>query len=159
MNQAMQRLSRVSSFWFLVFTGCNSANQTVEVKGIVTLDDRPVSGATVVFLREGGHGRPASALTDQEGYFSLTTFRDGDGALPGDYRVIVKKAEGSSAPPPDIDPADHKSVTAHYKNLMERNQAKPALPAIYANETTTPLRCTVPAEKIVTLELQSKPKK
>jgi hypothetical protein len=155
----MRRFFQVFGFWFVIFTGCSSANQTVEVKGIVTLDDQSVPGATVTFLPEGGQGRPASALTDTEGYFSLTTYKNGDGAVPGSYRVIVKKAEGNSSPPPEIDPADHKSVTAHYKSLMERSRAKSVLPAIYANESATPLRCTVPPDKLVTLELHSKVKK
>ncbi len=142
-------------FLAAVQSGCSSGNRPVEVRGIVTLDDRPVPDATVVFLREGGKGRPASAITDEEGYFSLTTFRQGDGALPGEYRVIVRKDEGSSTPPPEVDAADHQSVTAHYRDLMERRKAKSLLPAIYANETTTPLRCTVPPRKIVTLDLHS----
>src|SRR5947208_10478634 len=59
-----------------------------KVEGVVTLDGAPLSGATVSFMPVG-EGRAASGLTDGNGYFQLTTFRTDDGALPGDYRVIV----------------------------------------------------------------------
>lgn len=38
---------------------------------------------------EGGH--PATGETDNEGNYSLTTFKVGDGAVPGEYIVTVQK--------------------------------------------------------------------
>ena len=34
-------------------------------------------------------GRAARGKIDQDGRFELTTFNEGDGALPGDYKVTV----------------------------------------------------------------------
>lgn len=65
---------------------------TVPVSGTVTLGGSPVPGATVSFVA-AKEGRSASAITDANGRYSLTTFRRGDGALPGDYTVAISKYE------------------------------------------------------------------
>jgi len=75
------------------FTGCGGGNpfDTVNVTGVVTMDSKPVDGATVIFQPEGGGGKAATALTDASGEFELTTGNAGDGALPGKYQVAVIK--------------------------------------------------------------------
>jgi hypothetical protein len=68
--------------------------QTVSVTGTVTLDGAPIEGATVGFTPEGG-GRPATGTTDASGKFALTTFEEGDGALPGRHTVTISKTKTS----------------------------------------------------------------
>lgn len=65
---------------------------TIPVSGRVTLEGKPVAGAAVTFAPADGR-RPATGLTDAEGRFTLATFADGDGALPGEHRVTVTKKE------------------------------------------------------------------
>jgi hypothetical protein len=71
----------------------------------VQLDGSPVAKATVMFRPEGG-GRPVWAITNEDGSFELTTFENGDGALPGKYRVTIALSEtnskGKKAPKQDI---------------------------------------------------------
>jgi hypothetical protein len=76
--------------------GCGGPKrpQTVAVSGTVTLDGKPVEGATVGFIPEGG-GRPATGTTDASGAFTLTTFEPGDGAVVGKHSVTVSKVRGS----------------------------------------------------------------
>jgi hypothetical protein len=140
----------------LVLTGCGGKYKPVPVEGIVTLDDQPVPGATVLFLPDSEGGRSASAMTDGEGNFQLTTYQEGDGALPGKYRIMVTKTEAIDAPPAPIQPGDEKSVVEHYRSLKSRRHRKPQLPALYASEDTTPFRCTVPPADRVILALSSK---
>lgn len=88
--------------------GCGGSGRpkTVPVTGVVTLDGKPIEGANVTFYPDTGESaatggpqkktdaatRPATGTTDKEGKFTLKTFEEGDGALPGKYRVgIVKK--------------------------------------------------------------------
>jgi hypothetical protein len=79
----------------LTLAGCGpSRPETVPVSGRVTLDGRPVEGATVMFSPEA-EGRPATGTTDAEGNFTLKTFEPGDGALLGKHRVTVTKVESS----------------------------------------------------------------
>lgn len=76
--------------------GCGSkavgVDGTVPVQGTVKLKGTPLAGATVTFAPSGS-GRSASAVTDPQGKFQLTTLKPGDGAMPGDYKVTVSKLE------------------------------------------------------------------
>jgi hypothetical protein len=86
--------------FLLLAWGCGSA-KPVKVEGIVLLDGKPVEGATVSFVPDGETGRPADALTGPDGVFRLNTFSPEDGALPGDYRVVViKTATGGAGSQP-----------------------------------------------------------
>ncbi len=65
----------------------------VPVKGIVTVDGEPVESVAVTCVPVGGKSEslPASsALTDKEGKFEIGTFEGGDGAPPGEYKLIFK---------------------------------------------------------------------
>ena len=66
-----------------------TATKPVRVTGVVKYRGKPITGAQVAF-----HGTyTATAITDEKGKFSLTTFEPHDGALPGEY-VVVLKADG-----------------------------------------------------------------
>lgn len=136
----------------LAALGCGGANT---VKGRVLLDGQPVAGATVLFMPDpDGQGRPATGTTDSDGYFYLTTYRRDDGALPGTYRIVVSKTEVGTVPPNE----DHASKERAHDYLARhagRKRAKPLIPAIYSDAAKTPLRCTLPASDLVTVELSS----
>src|SRR5207244_2338143 len=74
--------------FLLACAGCGGAAKPVNVEGIVTLDGKTLEGANVTFMPVG-EGRPASGSTNAEGRFRLTTFSTNDGALRGEYRVVV----------------------------------------------------------------------
>jgi hypothetical protein len=84
-----------------------SKEKPIKAAGVVTLDGRPVANATVVFLPNAEAGSPAIGKTDAAGKCQLTTFHQGDGALPGDYAVLViKRAKGKAVVPDSYgDPA------------------------------------------------------
>lgn len=85
-----------------VLVGCAGGQGklgTVPVSGTVTLDGQPVPGATVTFKPKSSDGRAASAVTDTNGRFTLTTVQGGDGALPGSYGVAITKVVSSGAGP------------------------------------------------------------
>jgi hypothetical protein len=140
----------------LVQTGCGGI---AEVKGRVTLDGKPVSGATVLFVPEPGNSaRPASGLTDSEGNFRLTTYRLNDGVIPGAYKIVVTKSEGLSTPP-DPDHANKKRALDYKRRIEARDRQKSVIPAIYRDAETTTLRCTVPVSGTVNVELSSTAKR
>ncbi|MBI1311746.1 hypothetical protein GC176_10680 [bacterium] len=64
---------------------------TYEVSGKVTLAGAPLEGATVSFFPSEGQ-RSAMGLTDGEGQYVLTTYEYGDGAMPGKYKITIRKA-------------------------------------------------------------------
>jgi hypothetical protein len=147
----------------LVLTAGCSGSGTVKVKGIVTLDGQPLSGATVTF-EPVGQGHPAGGITAQDGVFRLTTYRTGDGALPGEYRVTVALPPESTHPQPK--PADRfelmgrrgKSPQGKAKASQEAKKyprPKSVIPLVYGDPKKTPLKEIVPPTGDIKLELQS----
>jgi hypothetical protein len=139
-------------------TGCGS--KPLGIKGKVMLDGAPLSGASVEFVPEDG-GHSAVGTTDSEGKFSLTTYKPGDGALRGEYRVVVKKSpQGALAKP---DPSDNEGMKKVMLQEMLANQnrapqknVKGSVPSDYGEFAKTPLRQTVPDSKgIYDVELSS----
>ncbi len=64
----------------------------VPVAGVITLGKQPLANATVVFIPTS-HTYPATAMTDENGRYELQTFEPGDGAVPGEFKVTVRKVE------------------------------------------------------------------
>ncbi len=74
--------------------GCshNSDKAVYPVRGRVLYRGQPVANAQVTFHPVGHVKREtirAIGKVDDRGYFALTSFKDGDGAVPGDYQVTV----------------------------------------------------------------------
>ena len=139
--------------------GCGDQRRPVKVEGTVILDGKPLARATVYFGPIGDEGQVATALAGSDGVFRLTTINSGDGAVPGDYKVVVTISE----PPPDIEAAEGMTfaeMMAQYQKAMmarRKNPPKPppTIPEVYTNETTTPLRQRVPPDGPVIIELRS----
>src|SRR5262249_28892104 len=131
--------------------GCGGATvKPIKVEGVVTLDGQPLPGATVSFLPNEG-GRTASGRSDADGSFRLTTFNTDDGALPGEYKVIVTVVKGDEEMM-RVDPHDAKNMEkVMMRNAMQhkdKNKKKEAvkkkspspLPETYSDMKQTPLK-------------------
>jgi len=108
----------------------------VAAKGKVLLPGgKPLAGATVVLVPAKDPGMPARGTTGDDGSFVLTTQNEGDGALPGDYRIR-------------IDPPPFPKGT---------NTLKFPYPAGYANDETSGLTATIKSSgnDSITIQLQS----
>ncbi|MBY0459121.1 MAG: metallophosphoesterase [Gemmataceae bacterium] len=107
--------------------------ETFAVSGKVTLEGKPLTGATVAFhqfLKAEGkfadrYIHVCDGLTDDNGRFKLTTYSKNDGAPAGEYMVTVVKTEKGGF----VD--------------GEGPAAKTILPEKYATPATTPLKATV----------------
>ena len=79
----------------LVIGGCGSSSPgaaplpTLPVKGKVTYNGKPLTRGTIKFAPDDGFGREAQGPIQPDGTFLLSTFKDGDGAVPGVHRVAV----------------------------------------------------------------------
>ncbi|MDB5345806.1 MAG: hypothetical protein JWP89_4183 [Schlesneria sp.] len=135
-----------------LFVGCSGAANDrwtdkrpaiVAVSGVVTLDQKPLSGAIVSFSPESdgtSTAKPgASAQTDSTGRFKLTTFKEGDGVPPGRYQISVKKIERKM-----IKPGDGGAIAPVYEEISE-------VAPKFANPATSELTATVdkPTKDIV----------
>jgi len=81
-------------FGTLVLAGCGEGlPPTVPVSGQVSWQGKPLGSGRIVFypqeIAEGLSRRPAIAELDRQGRFQLSTFRTGDGVVPGAYHVCV----------------------------------------------------------------------
>jgi hypothetical protein len=73
--------------------GCGRGGpELVPVRGTVTLDGKPVEGASVTFIPQFP-GQPALGSTDARGKFTLKTHPHGNGAMPGTHKATVRKVE------------------------------------------------------------------
>jgi hypothetical protein len=77
------------------FSGCHRSPYTVApVHGKVTVDDKPVTQATLMFApissgEETNPGKPAFGTIESDGVYHLTTFAKNDGAVIGDHWVTI----------------------------------------------------------------------
>jgi len=130
--------------------GCGSSKKTVRVDGTVTWDGAPVAGATVTFVPTGEGGKEAIGLTDNSGNFELTTFNSNDGAMPGEYAIIVTKkppvavgAGGAQGGPP-ADPMAAMKEFSKGAKVGVSGGPKNELPAVYEKAgSPNPLKAKV----------------
>lgn len=119
---------------------------TVPVQGTVTMDGKPVEGATVTFMPatqarpgQAAQGNAAVDRTDAKGHYEATTFEAGDGVVPGDYVVTVVKQE--------VPQAKELSMEEYIAQGPQAPAAdagpKHLLPEQYAKKQTSPLKVTV----------------
>lgn len=111
-------------------SGCGEKTGTIPISGNVTYQDKPLSGARVVFTPKSG-GRPADGLTDSNGTYRLGTFMAGDGALAGEYTVTISKSDVDVSQPPSTEITDG----AAYEPVSAE-AAKSQIPARYASPTS-----------------------
>jgi hypothetical protein len=149
----------------LTAAGCGGKYTPVPVSGVVTLDGKPIEGATVYFyaIGEDKEGRMAQGATDKNGEFRLSTLREGDGALRREYKVVIHKNVPSrpnlKIPEfPNTPEGKAQQDDFMYRNFMAKGiqPFKNALPAKYADPNTTPLTCNVTGRTVVNFELTSR---
>jgi hypothetical protein len=81
--------------FFVGPAGCGGGPKFAKVSGIVTLDQKPYPNAIVAFQPIGSAknptpGRGSSALTDENGQFTLMTDDGESGAVVGKHRVRIQ---------------------------------------------------------------------
>lgn len=139
----MHASTRFASLALVVsLVGCSGSKgpATAKVSGVVKHNGAPVDGATIVFSPVAG-GRPATAVSDSQGHYDLSTYGDKDGAVPGDYKITVEKTKTEGETP---------NLTYEQINdMQQRGEPVPGpvtknlLPEKYISPATTDLSATV----------------
>lgn len=144
--------SRLFVIALVALAGCGGSSgfpKTYPVSGTVKLKGKPIDGAMVTFQLESGKEN-AIGTTDKNGEFKLSMFRPGDGAVPGQYKVSIRKEDAAPAaantPPPGV--IGSADLAADYAPPVEAKGAgsskkKSEIPAKYTNDQTSGLRATV----------------
>lgn len=81
----------VAAAGLLLASGCggdDGIGTRYQVRGTVTYKGEPLSQGNITFQATSPDGRSAGGEV-QDGAYTLTTKDDGDGALPGKYRVSI----------------------------------------------------------------------
>lgn len=103
------------------FLGCGSRGpKTARVSGTVTMAGKPLANVGVTFLPTK-KGPAAFGTTNDNGEFTLTTTRRGDGAVIGKHKVTV--------------------------GIAQEGQKGPAIPETYGSPHTTKLTAEVASGK------------
>lgn len=77
-------------------TGCSDGRpDRIDVSGQVLIDGEPLTHGVVRFVPRGG--RPAMGRLNEEGRFTLSSYGQNDGVIPGTHRVEVNGAEWLSS--------------------------------------------------------------
>lgn len=142
--------------------GCSGEGEgrkpTHRVIGTVEMAGGPVAGATVMFAPT--NGQPvASGLTDGAGKYELTTYEYGDGAVVGEYNVLVirssKKKDGPTELSHDAFEKGEDPTTSGHAGEEDVDDDN-SLPKKYSDSETTDLVATVEekSENVIDLTLE-----
>lgn len=148
--------------------GCGKAQRwpafTEPATAVVRLDGRPVEGA-LVLLGPVDKGYACQGTTAVDGRARLTTFRSGDGAVAGHYRVLVSWEEvrpnpAVTIPDPAIDLEAHRvALDAANRAGLSTHLRRQLLPPRYVAFDTSGLEAEIRRGAVneVVLELSSDP--
>ena len=136
--------------------GCGrKGSDMAPTRGTVTLAGRPVAGAQVTFMAPNA-ARAAYGVTDAAGTFVLSTFGQGDGAIPGTHVVTITKPGGEAAGPAMSAEQADAAYSAAMAKASRNAAAGGDLPARYADPTQSGLTAEVtkagPNEFVFALE-------
>lgn len=124
-----------------ILCGCGQKGPAMgRVSGVVTYQGKPLVAANVMFVPVQG-GRPATATTDDQGRFTLTTFAKGDGAQVGDHHVAIVKVDtpAQTAPVPENVP-----LSPRIPGMPETSPPRASqIPERYGKSATSGLTATV----------------
>ncbi len=133
-------------FVLCIIVGCGESvpkkplPETVPVSGSVSLDGNPLAFALVTFIPTGEtKGLECSGITDESGNYTLKQLRGGEGAPPGDYRVVIsQQMRGDGTPVAKSDDGSQKEGT--------EGVAVEKLHPRYSDMSNSTLKATVPAD-------------
>lgn len=150
----------LSAVTFLA-AGCGGGTpSTVPVKGTLVFEDgKPVAGASIRFVGAAG-SRDASGYTGKDGAFELSTFSTGDGAVPGEYTVVVTKVastvDSTGTDTSKMSPDDMRKMFEKSKlGAVTPKKIEDPVPAVYGDPKSSPLKQKVDSSSTgITLKLK-----
>lgn len=126
----------------LICMGCGSDQLRVyPVSGKISFDGKPMEGGGSIALipTDGQNGKTAGGIIDEEGNYTLSTYADGDGSIPGKFRVIITQ---TAVEEPEATPDGQ----APRESVPFLSQEK-LIPAIYSDFQKSPLTVEIKTEK------------
>jgi hypothetical protein len=100
----------------ILFAGCGRGTAPASVEGVVTLDGKPLAGATVLF--RPSLGRPSAGTTDAAGRYRLRYTSEREGAVPGEHVVSISML-GEDSGGDDVASGRAEPIPARYNTQTE----------------------------------------
>lgn len=121
----------------VVSAGCDSANPVYPVQGKVTFEGNDlVGGGSIAFVPLGNQaGKTAGGEIAADGTYKLTTYKQGDGSMAGEFRVVITQVV-EREPEPSRD-GEKPGIPVTVVAPADR------IPAIYSDHQQSPLIATV----------------
>lgn len=137
--------------------GSGSRSGLVSAAGTVTYKGELVAGATIEMrpVDESITNCVAVGLTDEKGQFTLTTDRPNDGAMPGQYKTVVKKQVETINGMTREEYVKANDKDGHGEVFFDKSKLKTEdlLPVKYADPINTPLVIEIPTKGSKKLEI------
>lgn len=123
---------------------------TVPVSGTVSLDGKPIAGATISFISTDSSRHSFMGATDSQGKYSLSEGAN-IGAQAGDYKVVIEYYTMPDGAPVEITPETDLEM------LKKQGEVKLALPPVFSDPEQTELQAHVDTgkENVIDFELKS----
>jgi hypothetical protein len=146
-GKAMLRLAAAWGIALGFVQGCGNDDglgRRYPVHGRVIYRSQPLDIGRITFhhLDTAGTARDATG-TIQDGYYSLSTIGDDDGAFPGRYQVTIMAKSAESSPIRPIVPG---GAARHTDVIKATRRAKDLIPSKYGSPQTSSLTREVNAE-------------
>jgi hypothetical protein len=144
LTMVVQRIDWIAACLALalpVLIGCGSDGlpDMVPIKGEVTYKGKPLAEGQVVYLPKApGVGRQASGSLQSDGTFVLTTQVGGDGAMYGEYDIVVFGY--------GTDPGKEYSSREEAESFLTKSGRRSGIPEKYSQQGSSGLSDTVDKE-------------
>jgi hypothetical protein len=128
--------------WIAALVGCGGGDQVdvYPVKGLVKYQGKPmVGGGSIAFIpTTSQEAKAAGGIIKEDGTYEMTTYEEGDGSAPGNYRVVIHQVVVSEPPATQDGQAP---VAAAGSTVPQADQ----IPPIYSDTFNSPLTAKVEA--------------
>ncbi|GAA4421098.1 hypothetical protein [Bremerella cremea] len=144
----------------LLTIGCQGSSQPTAypTTGLITFEGEPMKGGGAIsFIPIGPQtGKPAGGLVNEDGTFSMTTYRQGDGSVAGKFRVIIMQTTTSE---PTMVASDDGGEPVMSSGPIETVNKSQRIPLIYADSAKSPITVEVTPQgnNQLTIDLTRKP--
>jgi len=146
MNPAVMNCTRslaIACCLMVFVVGCsNDRIEVYPVSGTVTFNGAPMQGGgAIAFIPlTSQSGKGAGGTIDPDGNYVMSTYGDGDGSMPGEFRVVIHQTVWEE---PYYGGDSDEVAKGNDLKPTEVVAAKDRIPTIYSNAQNSPLKVTV----------------